>query len=114
MRVETAVNSEKERLVEIKVLGQTYTVKTDSDEDHMQEVAQYVNEKGDEILRKTKSVSSLNVAILTALNIADDLLKEKERNRTILREVETKSTDLVEKIDMSIRGKEEGKVSIKE
>jgi len=114
MRVETTVNSEKERLVEIKVLGQTYTVKTDSDENHMQEVAQYVNEKGDEILRKTKSVSSLNVAILTALNIADDLLKEKERNRTILREVETKSTDLVKKIDMSIRGKEEGKVSIKE
>ena len=114
MRVETTVNSEKERLVEIKVLGQTYTVKTDSDENHMQEVAQYVNEKGDEILRKTKSVSSLNVAILTALNIADDLLKEKERNRTILREVETKSTDLVKKIDMSIRGKEEGKVSSKE
>jgi len=41
--------------VEIKVLGQTYTVKTDSDEDHMQEVAQYVNEKGDEILRKRKA-----------------------------------------------------------
>ncbi|MCJ7640361.1 MAG: cell division protein ZapA [Desulfobacterales bacterium] len=108
------MNAEKERLVEIKVLGQTYTVKTDSDEDHMQEVARYVNEKGDEVLRKTKSVSSLNVAILTALNIADDLLREKERNKTILREVEIKSNDLVEKIDMSIHGKEAGKVSIKE
>jgi cell division protein ZapA (FtsZ GTPase activity inhibitor) len=33
----------------------------------------------DEVLKKTKSVSTLNVAILTALNIADDLLREKEK-----------------------------------
>ncbi len=67
----------KERLVEIKVFGHVYTVKTDTDEDHIQKVAQYVNEKMDEVIKNTKSVSSLNVAILTALNIADDLIKEK-------------------------------------
>ena len=35
----------KERLVEIKVFGQVYTVKTDEGEDHIQKVAQSVNEK---------------------------------------------------------------------
>ena len=105
---------ENEHLVEIKVLGQTYTVKTDSDEAHIQAVARYVNEKGEEILKKTKSVSSLNVAILTALNIADDFLKEKEKRLALLREVGTKSRDLVEKIDLSIVGKEAGKFSISE
>jgi cell division protein ZapA len=92
----------RERLVEIKVFGQTYTVKTDAEEDYIQEVAKYVNEKMEEILKKTKSVSTLNVAILTALNIADDLLKEKEKRTTLLREVEAKSRDLVEKIDIKI------------
>jgi len=96
----------KERLVEIKVFGQTYTVKTDAEEDYIQEVAKYVNEKMDEVLKKTKSVSTLNVAILTALNIADDLLKEKERRITLLREVEAKSKDLAEKIDIKMRGME--------
>ena len=67
---------ERQNLVEIKVLGQTFTVKADAGEPHIQEVAQYVNEKIDEILTKTKSVSSLNVAVLAALNIADDLLKD--------------------------------------
>ena len=98
-----------ERLVEIKVLGQTYTVRTDSDENHIQEVARYVNEKIEEILRKTKSVSSLNVAILTALNIADDLLKEKEKRLALLKEVGTKSKEMVERIDLSLAGKEAGK-----
>jgi cell division protein ZapA len=103
-----------ERLVEIKVLGQTYTVKTDSDENRIHEVARYVNEKIEEILQKTKSVSSLNVAILTALNIADDLLKEKEKRLALLKEVGIKSKDMVEKINLSLAGKEAGKTPIGE
>ena len=69
----------KERLVEIKVFGQVYTVKTDAKEDHIQKVAQYVNEKMDEVTKNTKSVSSLNVAILTALNIADELFLSQKK-----------------------------------
>ena len=74
----------KERLVEIKVFGQVYTVKTEAQEDHIQKVAQYVNEKMDEVTKNTKSVSSLNVAILTALNIADDLIMEKAKRLALL------------------------------
>jgi cell division protein ZapA len=92
----------KERLVEIKVFGQTYTVKTDAEEEYIKEVAKYVNEKMEEVLKKTKTVSTLNVAILTALNIADDLIKEKEKRKALLQEIETKSKDLVEKIDVKI------------
>ena len=101
----------KERLVEIKVFGQTYTVKTDAKEDHIQAVAQYVNEKISEVLKKTRSVSSLNVAILTALNIADDLLREKDKRRALLHEIETKSRDLAEKIDIEIGKRELEKVT---
>jgi cell division protein ZapA len=105
---------EKENSVEIKVLGQTYTVKTDAEESHIQDVVRYVNEKIDEILKKTRTVSSLNVAVLAALNIADDLLKEREKRRALLQEVEVKSRDLVEKIDRSIEKKGTGKVSFTE
>jgi cell division protein ZapA len=96
----------KERLVEIKVFGQTYTVKTDAEEEHIQRVARYVNEKMDEVTRNTKSVSSLSVAILTALNIADDLIREREKRIALLQEVEKKSKDLTEKINLNIGGKE--------
>jgi cell division protein ZapA len=102
----------EERVVEIKVFGQTFSVKTDADEDHIQAVAGYVNEKMDEVLSKTRSVSTLNVAILTALNIADDLLKEKEQRKALLKEVEVKSKDLVEKINLRMAGKEAKKIQI--
>jgi len=104
----------EERVIEIKVFGQTFSVKTDAEEEYIQTVAQYVNEKMEEVLRKTRSVSSLNVAILTALNIADDLLKEKEQRKAFLREVEVKSRDLVEKINTRMVGKEAKKNPVAE
>ena len=102
----------KGRLVEIKVFGQTYTVKTDAEEEHIQRVARYVNEKMDEVTRNTKSVSSLSVAILTALNIADDLIREKEKRLALLQEVEKKSKDLTEKINLNIGENEAGEVIV--
>jgi cell division protein ZapA len=101
----------KERLVELRVFGQIYTVRTDADEDHLQEVARYVNEKMEDVLKKTRSVSTLNVAILTALNLADDLLKEMEKRKALFREVETKSKDLADKIEIKISEKEPERVS---
>ena len=68
----------------------------------------------EEVLKKTRSVSTLNVAILTALNIADDLLKEREQRKALLNEVEIKSKDLVEKINMRMVGKEAKKVPVVE
>ncbi len=105
MGEEGFVNKEasgKERLVEIKVFGQTYTVKTDAEEEHIQAVAQYVNAKMEEVLKKTRSVSTLSVAILTALNIADDLLKEREQRKALLQEVDKKTKDLVRQIEINI------------
>jgi cell division protein ZapA len=102
----------KERTVEIKVFGQTYSVKTDAEEDHIHAVAKYVNDKIEEITKKTRTVSSLNVAILTALNIADDLLREKETRMAILREVGVKSKDLADKISAEIGRREAKKVSL--
>jgi cell division protein ZapA len=97
---------DKERFVEIKVFGQTYTVKTDEEEVYIQRVAGYVNAKMEEVLKKTRSVSSLNVAILTSLNIADDLLRERDRREALAKEVEVKSKNLIDKIEMKMSGKE--------
>ncbi|OGP62668.1 MAG: hypothetical protein A2170_05200 [Deltaproteobacteria bacterium RBG_13_53_10] len=103
---------ERERLVEIKVFGQTYTVKSDAEEEHVREVARFVNQKMEDVLKKTRSVSTLNVAILTALNIADDLLKERKRNTALFQEVRIKSKDLVERIDVRLNSEDQGEISI--
>ena len=90
------------RLVEVIICNAHYTIKTDADEAYIQSIARYVNSKIEEIQTKTKSVSTLNVIILTALNTADELFREREKNRQSIAEIEDRSKDLIEVIEKQI------------
>jgi len=92
-----------EKLVEVNILGHEYTVKTDTDEEYIQEIASYVDKKMSEIVRNTKTVSTLNVAILAALNIADDFFKERDKTEDLLTQVENRSNEIVEAIDTQLK-----------
>ncbi|MDP2600309.1 MAG: cell division protein ZapA [Deltaproteobacteria bacterium] len=86
--------------IEIKVMGQKFVVRSDSSEDYVNQVATFVDQKMNEVVKNSKSVASLNVAILAAMNIADEYLKyrmNKERQHT---QVEKKIKDVIELIDL--------------
>ncbi|MHB1665382.1 MAG: cell division protein ZapA [bacterium] len=61
-------------IVELKILNQKYLINSDKTKKYLEELAAYINNKADEVSKKTKSADSLNIAVLTALNIADDYL----------------------------------------
>lgn len=87
------------RLVEVTICNHQYTVKTDADEAYIQSIARYVNSKIEEIQEKTKSVSTLNVVILAALNTADELFRERDKYRRSMERIEDRSRDLVDLIE---------------
>ncbi len=87
---------------EVKILNQKFLLQTDSDERYVRKVADFVNEKIFNIQKKTSSVSTLNVAILAAINIADDLFKIKRKKVETKSTVETKIKDLVQLLDTCI------------
>lgn len=88
------------KAIEIKVMGQKFLVRSDSNEDYVNEVAQYVDEKMNEVLKTSKSVASLNVAILAAMNIADEFLKYKNEKEQRLEKAQVKIKDIIELIDL--------------
>jgi len=90
------------KLVEVTIANAQYTIKTDGDEAHIQSVARFVNEKIEEIQSKTKSVSTMNVVILVALNTADELFRERDRNRRSMEEIEDRSSNLIDMIEREI------------
>lgn len=87
------------RLVEVTICNNQYTVKTDADEAYIQSVAKYVNGKIEEIQDKTRSVSTLNVIILAALNTADELFRERDKYRRSMGTIEDRSRGLIDLID---------------
>lgn len=57
--------------VEIDVFGQTFTVMAE-DESRLREAASYVDRQMKDLSRTTATVDSFRLAVLTALNIADE------------------------------------------
>ena len=77
-------NNAGETLTQVEIYGQNYTLRGDGDTPYVQELASYVNGKMNEITQSSAVVDSLKVAILAALNIADEyhqLKREVEKQR---------------------------------
>lgn len=61
----------------VRIYGQEYTMVSSESREYMQRVANYVDDKMDDIAKKSKKLSTAMVAVLTALNVADDYFKTK-------------------------------------
>ena len=90
------------RSVEVEILGQQYTLKTEFPEQQVKEVAAYVDEKMREVAEGTKSVDSLHIAILTTLTIAHEYLQEKGSTEELLKRIKNKTKRLEEFIAMKM------------
>ena len=71
------------RVVKVTIFGQSYPIRARvEDEEYVRTIAQFVDSKMKEIDETMKPSSTMKVAILTALNIADELMSlQKDRDK---------------------------------
>lgn len=70
--------------VAVEIFGQTYNVKGEENEEYIKELARYVDEKMKEINYNSNKLPPIKVAVLTALNMADELYKLKQEHQWLL------------------------------
>ena len=99
MSVENKSNSV---LVPVVIMGQTYNVRAEEDGLYIKELAKFVDAKMSAVEDATGTSESTKVAILTALNIADELFKVQERERIDKETVVDHVTDLSRKLDHAL------------
>jgi len=86
--------------VKIEIYDQSYNVNADGNEEYLRELAAYVDGKMRSIAESTRMVDSLKVAVLAALNIADETFTLRQRQQEIdgpLRKRVEKCVAMVEK-----------------
>lgn len=88
--------------VEVSIMGQKFMVRSDSDDHYVVDIANFVNKKIADIISKTKSVPSLNVVLLAAMNIADEFFKYKSKKDQNFQAVEKKIAQMIEFIDLQM------------
>lgn len=84
---------------EVKILGQELSVVSDSGDEHVAEVIRFVSDKVEEAGKAAGSKNALNIAILAALNIADEYLRVMGAKENIYSQLESRSEKMIHLIN---------------
>ncbi len=66
--------------VAVQIAGHAYRIRSDSDEENLRRIASYVDQAMQRVRDGTGTVDSLDVAVLTCLNLAREILALRERH----------------------------------
>ena len=88
--------------IRVKIFGSEYPLRGES-EDFTRRVASYVDEMINTIHAKLPEQPTLTVAVLTALNVTEDLFKEQERSRMLIASMKGEIDKVSEYLDASLR-----------
>ena len=89
--------------IKITIFGQEYSVKAPADPTYIKKIAEYVDTKMREVQAGFSSTQSSNrIAILSAMNITDELFNARKKGDSNDSDIEEKITSLIELIDDSV------------
>ena len=69
------------RSVAIQIFGHDYRIKTEADPAGVERLARLVDDTMERIRERTGAVDTLDLAVMAALNLANDLLAAQSRER---------------------------------
>ena len=87
----------------LELFGQRFTVVSDNDEARVRDIVAFVNRRLEEIKDSSKRIQTDQIALLAALNIAEELFEERLKNRSLRRKVRDRSLKLLHAIDAMSR-----------
>ena len=93
----------------VEIFGQRLGLRADGDATRLQEIARFVDSRMREVADRSSSVDTVKIAVLTALNIADELYQERETDQDVRQKRLEKQADrLVLKLEQVMRPDETG------
>ena len=96
------MEDEQKSLVRVSIFGHEYTVKAPANPQYIKEVAEYVSKRMKEVEKGLASDQSTSrIAILTAMNIADELFSKKKSSSINIVDIEDRIQSLVDYINES-------------
>jgi cell division protein ZapA (FtsZ GTPase activity inhibitor) len=89
--------------VKVKIFGSEYPLRGESEE-FTKKVAGYVDTMINSIHDKIPEQPPLTISVLAALNITEDLLKEKDKNREMISNFESEIIKISNYLDTGLQG----------
>lgn len=77
--------------VEVHILGQSYSIRTDESEAYIKSLAKYIDEKLKEIYSVAPNISQSRAMVMTAFGITDELFKLRAELQNLDKMIEEKT-----------------------
>ena len=84
------------RSVTVQIAGVRYALKTEEDDRWVKSVAAFVDGKIREVQKHTRTVDTQAVAVLTALQIAEELFNERRQSSELRKKIREKGQSLLD------------------
>ena len=91
--------AEKPNQINVEIFGQSYAVKAGADPGYVEQLAAYVDQQMREVGRAAGAVDSVRVAVLTALNIADECFRLRAGEGKQGGEADRRAAELARELD---------------
>lgn len=95
------------RVVSVEIAGQRYPIRSALDATYVTQLAAYVDEKMRLAARETSGGDTLKVAVLAALNVADELFRARAAEGSVHHNWQRKAEELERLVDALIGAAEE-------
>jgi len=86
-------------VVTVEIAGQRYPIRSGLDERYVAELAAYVDQKMRAAVASARESDMLGVAILVALNIADDVFRARQQQSSVDGELNQRALQLEQLVD---------------
>ncbi len=88
---------------DVNIAGYTLTVKTERSAEHMERLSELLNSKVREVQKTGVTSNYLNVVMLAAMKLADEILDLRDRQDQEKKRFEEKSRDLLSALDSALK-----------
>jgi cell division protein ZapA len=90
--------------VKVTIFGQVYTINGEAPRDYIHQIAEYLDGKMEEVRTTSAITNPTQVAILAALNVADEYFQLKNLKSGVDSEVERRAMALISMLDEGLIG----------
>ncbi len=97
--------SAEERVLQVRIFGESYALRSADPPDYVQQVGQYVDEKFYEIAKGSPNLPLAKMGVLASLNIADEGFRQQASHREADAAVAAKVAELVALLEEGLEGR---------
>jgi cell division protein ZapA (FtsZ GTPase activity inhibitor) len=88
---------------DVNIAGYALTVKTERSAEHMERLSELLNERVREVQKSGATANYLNVVMLAAMKLADEVLELRGEREDVKKGLEQKSRALLSALDSALK-----------